>query len=173
MQARSMELPSHLLSLPVPCLPCQPWEAKGKKHATCWRLNSSGPSAILVEVLDALEAGPRCLEGLGNGERLQTLPLTSPCWIPDFLTDDEPEEVEMRLNNKYDDALEGVDCLKGGSINDSEDSSWRARYHGQCGESWRGSNGTSATFVGSSGLSLSSLSRSNKSRNEMSLAQIW
>jgi hypothetical protein len=73
----------------APCLPrdqgasSQKCEATGKKHATLWRLTSPITPAILGGVgrspgdCVALEAGPRCLGGLGHGERLQTLPLTS------------------------------------------------------------------------------------------------
>src|SRR5205823_10123811 len=74
----------------APCLPRdlaapnQQCEATGKKDATLWRLTSPGTPAILRGVgrspgdCVALEAGPRCLGGLGHGERLQTLPVTSP-----------------------------------------------------------------------------------------------
>ncbi len=68
----------------APCLPrdlaalSQECEATGKKHATFWRLTSPGTPAILRGV-GCARGGSTLIEGcLGNGKRLQTLPVTSP-----------------------------------------------------------------------------------------------
>src|SRR6266581_4311116 len=58
--------------------PNQAYEATGKKHATFWRLTSPGSPTILRSVGRARGGSTLIEEGLGHGERLQTLPLTSP-----------------------------------------------------------------------------------------------
>jgi hypothetical protein len=73
-----------------PAAPNQQCEATGKHDATCWRLTSPATPAILRGVgrspghtipqmasVWRLSAGPRRLEGLGQGERLQTLSVTA------------------------------------------------------------------------------------------------
>ncbi len=63
--------------------PSQECETTGKEDATLWRLTSPDTAAILRGVgrspgdCVALEADPRCLGGLGHGERLQTPPRCS------------------------------------------------------------------------------------------------
>jgi hypothetical protein len=52
---------------------CSRVERRGDTIATCWRLTSPG-SPVILEVLDALSAGPRCLGGPGT-ERVLRLRL--------------------------------------------------------------------------------------------------
>ena len=91
-----------MTELPLPCsalmsqsrnhlrLTSEGCEAIGKQDATLWWLTSPDTPAILRGVgrspghtisqmasVRRLAAGPRCLEGLGQSERLQTLPITS------------------------------------------------------------------------------------------------
>ncbi len=88
--ARLLMCPAHWTSLSRegivqgnPAAPSQQCEATGKKDATLWGLTSPGSRAILRGVgrspgdCVALSAGPHKVGGLGQGERLQTLPITS------------------------------------------------------------------------------------------------
>jgi hypothetical protein len=88
--ARLLMRPAHWTSLSRegnvqgnPAAPSQQCEATGKQDATLWWLTSPGSRAILRGVgrspgeCMAAVGGSMLSGGLGQGERLQTLPLTS------------------------------------------------------------------------------------------------
>jgi hypothetical protein len=73
---------------------------RSNSEEKCHALATDFPvTPAILEVSYALEAGPRYLERLGHGVRLQTLPVTSSCIIPAFLNNHEPLAHDLLYSN--------------------------------------------------------------------------